>query len=224
MVSPNRHGGMSESNQQLATGLRNCSVDSKSRRVDWQEAMGEDMEGWEAFELEECEECERSLVVSTNCGQEEHRHVEPEITVLDDDGDEEEVSNKCMGTVSYFEGPAMNYFHPCELRDLSNEEAAERIAHLPLCVVEFADGERGFALTGGGMDLSWEICDAYISCGYLPPFQSCDLPDMSGKGKHPRTQLILAACQRSAEILEGWANCRRASLDAMAARYKESAA
>jgi len=211
---------MSKTNQEIASGLRNCSVDSKSRQVDWQEALGEDMEGWQAFELEECEECERSLIVSSHCGQDEHRHVQPEIE--DEDGNE--VENECMGTVSYFEGPMMNYFHPCELRGLSNEEAAEAIAHLPLCVVEFADGERGFALTGGGMDLSWEICDAYISCGYLPPFASCDLPDMSGKGREPRTQLILAACQRSAEILEGWANRRGDSLAKMVKRYKESAA
>lgn len=219
---------MSKSNQEIAADLRNCSVDSKSRRVDWSETLGEDFEGWEAFELEECEECERSLIVSSRCGQDEHRYVQPEITVIEDlDGtnlEEVEVENECMGTVSYFEGPMMNYFHPCELRDLSNEEAAEAIAHLPLCVVEFADGERGFALTGGGMDLSWEICDAYISCGYLPPLQSCDLPDMSGKEKHPRTQLILAACRRSAEIAEGWAKRRGEALDRMAERYKESAA
>jgi hypothetical protein len=141
------------------------------------------------------------------CGQDEHRYVEPEVTltITGDDGEEfeDEVENECMGTVNYFEGPMMNFFHPCELRGLSNEEAAEAIAHLPLCVVEFEDGERGFALTGGGMDLSWEICDAE---------------------KHPRTQLILAACQRTAEILEGWAERRGDSLAKMAARYKKSAA
>jgi hypothetical protein len=207
-------------NKSIVSNLRNCSVDSKSRRVDWSEALGEDMEGWEAFELEECEECDRTLICSSHCGQDEHRHVQPEIE--DEEGDE--IENECMGTVNYFEGPMMNFFHPCELRDLSNEEAAERIAHLPLCIVEMQDGERGFALTGGGMDLSWEICDAYISCGYLPPFQSTDLPDMSGKEKHPRTQLILAACQRSGEILEGWANRRRESLRAMADKYKYPAA
>ena len=215
---------MSTDNQSIVSDLRNCSVDSVSRHVDWSEALGENMEGWQAFELEECEGCERDFIATATMGQDEHRYIEPEITVLDEDGDEEEVDNECMSTCGYFEGPMMNYFHPCELRGLSNEEAARAIAHLPLCVVEFEDGERGFALTGGGMDLSWEICDAYISCGYLPPFQSCDLPDMSGKEKHPRTQLILAACQRSALILEGWANRRRLSLDVMAARYKKSAA
>jgi hypothetical protein len=207
---------MSIDNKSIATGLRNCSVDSKSREVNWSESLGEDMEGWQAFEIEECEECERSFLASSHCGADEHRHVEPEFE--DEDGDD--VENECMGTVNYFEGPMMNYFHPCELRGLSNEEAAEAIAHLPLCVVEFEDGERGFALTGGGMDLSWEICDAYISCGYLPPFASCDLPRMSGKHKHPRAQLILAACQRSAEILGGWATRREQDLQALATSYR----
>jgi hypothetical protein len=112
---------MSNTNKELATGLRNCSVDSKSRRVDWQEALGENMEGWQAFEIEECEECERSFLASSHCGQDEHRYVEPEVTltITGDDGEEfeDEVENECMGTVNYFEGPMMNFFHPCELRE-----------------------------------------------------------------------------------------------------------
>lgn len=68
------------------------------------------------------------------------------------------------------EGPLMNYFYPCEWqRDLSMEEAAKAIVGLPLCVVEVDDQERGFALTGGGMDYSWEICLGYIKLGHLPP-------------------------------------------------------
>jgi len=207
-------------NKAFVAGLRNCAVDSKSRSVDWQGLLGEDMEGWQAFECEECEECNRTLVYSSHCGSDEHRNVEPEW----DDEDGEPVFNECMGTVGYFEGPQMNHFYPCELVGFDTEDAARAIAHLPLCVVEFADGETGFALTGGGMDLSWEICDAFISCGYLPPLQYCDLPDMAGQSKHPRRQLILAACMRSAEIAEGWAQRRGESLARMAAKYKESAA
>ena len=214
---------MSTDNQSIVTGLRNCSVDTQSRRVDWAETLGEDLEGWQAFEALECEECDRVCVCSSSMGNDEHRYIEPEITTVDEDGDEVEVENECMGTL-YFEGPQMNYFYPCELSGLDTDDAARAIAHLPLCVVEMQDGETGFALTGGGMDLSWEICDAYISCGYLPPLQYCDLPDMAGQGKRPRTQLILAACQRSAELAEGWAAQRRKGLAEMAARYKESAA
>ena len=118
----------------------------------------------------------------------------------------------------YFEGPMMNSFYPCPFND--TDEAARAIAHLPLCVIVLEDGETGFALTGGGMDLSWEICDAYISCGFLPPFQFCCLPDMAGKGKERRTQLILTACQRTAEVLEGQSARRGKALAEMAAKYK----
>lgn len=211
---------MSKTNQQIAADLFNCAVDAKSRQVDWSAALGEDMEGWQAFEAVECEECDRECVCSTGMGEDEHRYVQPEV----EDADGDDVENECMGTIYAIEGPQMNHFYPCELRSLSVEEAARAIAHLPLCVVEFEDGETGFALTGGGMDLSWEICDAFISCGYLPPLQYCDLPDMCGKEKGARTQLILAACQRSAEIAEGWAKRRGESLARMAARYSESAA
>lgn len=74
------------------------------------------------------------------------------------------------------EGPMMNYFWPVHNRG-NLEEMAVSIADLPLCVVEFEDsGEIGLALTGGGMDLSWEIAEAYIRLGYRPPV-SLDLPD-----------------------------------------------
>lgn len=219
---------MSKTNQEIASDLFNCAVDSKSRRVDWSEALGEDFEGWQAFEVVDCEECDRSCICSTGMGEDQHRYIDHEVVdengeaLEDEDGDV--LENECMGTIYAIEGPMMNHFYPCELRSLSVEDAARAIAHLPLCVVQFKDGETGFALTGGGMDLSWEICDAFISCGYLPPLQYCDLPDMAGQEKRPRTQLILAACQRSAEIAEGWAKRRGESLARLADKYKDSAA
>jgi hypothetical protein len=58
-------------------------------------------------------------------------------------------------------------------------EAAHALRGLPLCIIERLDGE-GYelALTGGGMDLSWEICEAFVRLGFLPPVHFCDLPDM----------------------------------------------
>ena len=209
-------------NNAFAADLRNCCVDAQSRQIDWQELLGEDMEGWEAFEEVECPECDESFVMSSRMGHDEHRYIQPEVTALDEDGDEEEVENECMGMIDHEVGPMMNHFYPCP--DLDPEEAAKAIARLPLCVVVMEDGETGFALTGGGMDLSWEICDAFISCGFLPPLQYCDLPDMAGQEKHPRCQLILTACMRSAEIAEGWAKRRGESLARLAAKYKDSAA
>jgi len=202
---------------ETVANLRNCAIDASHRRVDWSALLGPDLEGWEAFGVEDCQECDGEVVCSSRMGQDEHRYIEPEITVIDEDGDEEQVETECMGTL-YFEGPQMNFFYPCEVGDL--EEAARAISHLPLCVVLMQDGEEGFALTGGGMDLSWEICAAYIACGFLPPLEYCDLPNMAGRGRHKDTALILAACSRSCEIAEGWASRKRERLAELAKGYE----
>jgi len=207
----------STDNKSIVSDLRNCSVDSKSRSVDWGAILGEEMEGFRSFEALECETCDLVHVVSGLGGEECCSDLQSEIE--DEDGDE--VRNECDG-VLYPSGPQMNHFYPCEFVGLSVEDAALAIASLPLCVIEMEDGETGFALQGGGMDLSWEICDAYIRCGYLPPLQYCDLPRMAGQAKHPRCQLILAACQRSTEIAEGWAHRKGEELARMAAEYKSS--
>jgi len=201
-------------NKSIISNLSCDSVDTQCRNIDWQECLGEDMEGWRPYEAVECEECGFVHVLAV-FGEERCCDIQCEII----DGEGDEIDNECEGYL-YPSGPMMNHFYPCQLDDV--EEAAKAIVHLPLCVIEFEDGETGFALTGGGMDLSWEICDAYISCGYLPPFQYCDLPGMADKERESRTQLILAACRSSAECLEDWANRRVNRLDEMTQRYKKS--
>lgn len=73
--------------------------------------------------------------------------------------------------------------------------AAYRIRDLPLCLVEIED-EMHLALTGGGMDLSWEIVEAYTALGQLPPVHF-DLPAMSGRGENERDRYLIAAVDRS---------------------------
>lgn len=80
------------------------------------------------------------------------------------------VCPKCGEEQESAYGPAMNYYYPVSLRwGMMLEDAANRISQLPLCMVELRDGSVGMALTGGGMDLSWEIIRAYIALGFLPP-------------------------------------------------------
>lgn len=91
-----------------------------------------------------------------------------------------------------------------ELEARGCEEAAARaIADLPLCVVEL-DDEMGLALTGGGMDLRWEICEAYTRLGLLPPVDMCELPGMADRGESEGDRYIIAACKRSCELLRRW--------------------
>lgn len=203
----------------------NCdTVDGKPIDIDWGEALGDDSEGWRAFEALDCDECGREVVVS-NLGEEEHRYIEPEVvlTITDEDGDEIEdtVDNDCMGTLC-FEGPMMNYWYPVKIDDC--EEAARAIAAYSLCVVEFEDGQTGLALTGGGMDFSWEICGAFVALGYLPPLHFCDLPDMSGMTWTESNERIVNACRQSAECASRWAEGKISRLENLEQKLKKNAA
>src|SRR3954463_1905679 len=79
-------------------------------------------------------------------------------------------------------GPMMNYAYP--LGDSYDVDDAVKIAHLPLVIVQHFEGygETSYelALSGGGMDFSWQICEAYMLLGYLPPVHFADLPRMAG--------------------------------------------
>lgn len=96
------------------------------------------------------------------------------------------------------DGPAMNYWYPCDIDHPVNAALTLAKHHLPLCVVETPSGA-GLALTGGGMDLSWEICEAYIRLGYLPPTHF-ELPAMAGKEADDTNLSIIAAVRRSYEV------------------------
>lgn len=102
------------------------------------------------------------------------------------------------------DGPMMSYWYPCPLDDPADAARTLATYHLPLCVVS-VDGENGLALTGGGMDLSWEICEAFARLGFCPPLHYCDLPRMTGREREASTSFILAACARTTEIAQLWA-------------------
>lgn len=195
-------------------GLLNCdAIDMKPQSVDdWSARLGEDGDGWRALEAFECPECKRTIVASS-LGECECRDVLSDVVEVID-GEECEVPNTCRGTV-YLEGPMMSYWYPVKLADC--EAAAMLIAHLPLCVVQFDDDETGLALTGGGMDLSWEICEAFIVLGYRPPVHFCDLPVMAGRGTSERDIAIIAACEESCRIKERWVARTRERLASMIA-------
>ena len=162
--------------------LHTDAVDIKPRDFDWSEGYPQ---RWEYYQAERCEACNEPLVV---CGEAYHYQID------EDTG--------CEGYVCA-EGPMMNYFYelPCFDRRRGPVEAAKMIVDLPLCIVCLVDeDEYGLALTGGGMNLSWEICEAYIVLGYLPPLHFCDLPVMAGLKLDTRTRWILAGCSRSADM------------------------
>jgi hypothetical protein len=101
--------------------------------------------------------------------------------------------------------PMMNYYYPLPAIDtekISKDEIsyAKAIKDLPLCLVYLEkEGIYALALTGGGMDLSWEICEAYIRLGYCPPLEFCELPRLAGKKIDAKNRKIIEACIKTAE-------------------------
>lgn len=101
------------------------------------------------------------------------------------------------------ETPAMNYRYPVRLRGSHEGDFVKAIEGLPLCLIEDIEtGDYYLALTGGGMDLSAEICKAYIACGQRPPVHFCRVPRMAGR-KYP--QAFLDVLIESCEVSQNWA-------------------
>lgn len=59
------------------------------------------------------------------------------------------------------------------------------------------------ALSGCGMDLSWDIAEAYIILGYLPPAW-IHLPRFAGEKYTPRKAAVIRAMRRGLEVRRNW--------------------
>jgi len=146
-------------------------IDSQPQNIDWSEGYGET---WEYTEAVICSDCDHPI--------------------LDDDDHADTCPNDGNAAELGAEGPMMSYWYPL-VSDVAKD--ATLIADLPLCLIHFEDGRQGLALTGGGMDLSWEIVEAYIRLGCYPPVHFCRLPAMAGKADTPDNLAIVTACERS---------------------------
>ena len=95
--------------------------------------------------------------------------------------------------------PMMNYYYPLPYY---SGDASEDQSNLSGCVLAYLVQEEKYvmALSACGMDLTWEICNAYITLGYLPPYWACkSLPRM---GYVEDWQLkVLVAARRTVEII-----------------------
>jgi hypothetical protein len=109
--------------------------------------------------------------------------------------------------------PVMSYYYPlphyrgCAEDDqllLDQEGGAACLARV--------DDEVVLALVGGGMDLSWDICQAYMLLGYLPPLHYCDLPEFAGMELTAKGRWVLEGCLRSCKVMELWTQVKREKL------------
>lgn len=199
---------MAHGKPKFLEGLSCDALESAPVSIDWSAARldyeGDGESGWRYWEAVTCEECGKVFVLSNGGGNDSHRDLDSEST--------------CDGYVGLSEGPMMSYWYPVRLRD--PEDAAKRIAHLPLCVVE-VEGQTGLALTGGGMDLSWEICAAFVALGYLPPVHFANLPDMAGNGNTLAERKLIRACEESFRVSMRWAQNGIADLKRLRKRAAE---
>lgn len=86
--------------------------------------------------------------------------------------------------------PMMNYAYP-----LDRHPPDDWKTKVNCCTVVEIDEKYYLALTGGGMDFSWEICESYMRLGYLPPAHfASSLPRMAGRGTSNLDEWILRGC------------------------------
>lgn len=106
--------------------------------------------------------------------------------------------------------PMMNCIYPLPDLRHSEQEAQALIEDTNCVIVLIRKDERYpdtpyMALSGGGMDLSWDICRAYMLLGYLPPVHFCRLPAFAGKKLNGEAEWVVNGCVKSCEIAKNQA-------------------
>lgn len=222
------------------------TVDVKPRDADWRELDIDDWSWVDSVDFHDDERNETVLLVTRGGSEPSHIVIDGSAWELADWeayadhvgewSDETADHNLPVGTFTpedfnrYMEvepyqrgaeGPMMNYWYPIKENDspyggFDEYEAAATLKDLPLCLVQ-VDDEWGLALTGGGMDLSWEICAAYVALGKLPPIHFSDLPrfgDQTGR-QGSRRRIVVHAMRRSLEVSISWAQRKLQELNAI---------
>lgn len=182
---------VSKMNEINVDSLRVDCLKEKPRDYDWSQGYTESWEVVQPFFYEDFEELE----------------------ALKGEENEEKTGYYSYDDMLDSNVPMMNYYYPLYHMDSFDEADAKKISHLPLCIVHFIESdEYALALTGGGMDLSWPICEAHIRLGYYPPAHF-RLPRMAGKEASPKNLAIVDACIKGREIVGRWASSDIADLE-----------
>lgn len=122
--------------------------------------------------------------------------------------------------------PMMCYYYPLPHYegDDRNPEADQMLLYQSsanVVLVKILGGENNedtyaLALSGGGMDFSWDICHAFILLGYAPPLFACDVPEFAGQDNSQEPfWSILKACLQSADSAKrsiAWTQSKLAKL------------
>lgn len=200
----------------MSDRLYSDSVRTMPRGMDWSEdRFGPDGdERWTSYEGFKCETEGCPFVVVSTGG--EVRCDEDSGTLYlngqryDPDDAEEGDPVPCGEYIGHAEGPMMNYAYAV---DRADSDSAARLTDLPLALVETDDGDWFLALTGGGMDLSWEICAGYVRLGSYPPAHfASNLPRIGSMGNDRAEWYAetVAAARESLTLVASWSERDRA--------------
>jgi hypothetical protein len=108
--------------------------------------------------------------------------------------------------------PTMNYIYPLPDEFQVPKDFRQKLNNMTI-VYLMNEKKYYLALTGGGMDFSWEISESYINLGLLPPSYVANLPQMAGRGTGKRDKLIIDACRESLWMAQRWAKDRLVNFD-----------
>ncbi|PWC98028.1 hypothetical protein TSO5_03210 [Azospirillum sp. TSO5] len=212
-----------------------ANVLTSAINVDWQELRGDDLEGVQIIlpkitrdvleqynaEIDEFDEADwLEDNPAEDFATEDERSAamakekqEFDESALDDAIERFKESDAHHEWADTFE-PMMNYFWPVELGyGVELEEAATMIDQHAGCAtlvyVESLD-THGIALSGGGMDLSWDLAAAYLCCGCVPPLNILSgLPHMKERSNEVIKHIVEVCIPKAAEFMEDRANSLR---------------
>ena len=201
-------------------------ADAEVREYDWSAGYGENWTGYGTTHLDcenqvECDQCDGGLVDqhddqppiacdvcegtgAVTCTFDGPALVHSGLVECPECGNEEECDA---------DQPMMSYYYPLPDHKSFDADDAAKLDGLCLCIVNFSDSnyrsdviddrpDFALALTGGGMDLSWDIAEAHMRLGLLPPLHVCRLPRYAGKDlTEPVAAWVIAGCRRTCEAM-----------------------
>lgn len=123
--------------------------------------------------------------------------------------------------------PMMNYRFPLpgfDDKNLSDEAIKKAFKNINITLIEdLKTNEKYLALTGGGMDLSWDIVKGYTNLGFAPPAHFCrDLPGMAGMRLTKENKEAILACRKSLTAQSAWNQRGLERLDEQERTMKEN--
>ena len=137
-----------------------------------------------------------------------------------DEDERDEYLAELLEANDYIFDPVANVIYPLPGLDMEPAVAQAYLAGANVVIMTVAD-EPFLALSACGMNTSWDLVEAYITLGYLPPIHFSDLPNM-GLSPDRRELAIIAEMKTSFEIVRDHMNINLLKLDELASSLRRA--